>query len=247
MKKTFIVVFILLAGFAHAQVTSSVGVTRQIAGSQDIFQGNLYSADQVMEMREKLKLTDSQATKIKKIHAENAGQFSTLKWDLEEENTKLKKMLEASKIDQSAVNKQMETVLSLENQLKKKQLSNLVSIKNELTEEQIKILDENRSYIVRDVSRSRAVSVDRVTSVSGTGVATSSPKVAVRISGTEDGKQPIFFIDTKSGLKKTPGLGDINPDDIESISVFKGDEAIKKYGSDGKNGVIVVKLKNKPD
>ena len=43
-----------------------------IVMAQDIFKKNLYSADQIMEAREKINLTDAQATKIKKIHAENA-------------------------------------------------------------------------------------------------------------------------------------------------------------------------------
>ena len=34
--------------------------------AQDIFKKNLYSADQIMEAREKINLTDAQATKIKK-------------------------------------------------------------------------------------------------------------------------------------------------------------------------------------
>ena len=65
-----------------------------IVMAQDIFKKNLYSADQIMEAREKINLTDAQATKIKKIHAENAGEFSTLKWDLDEANAKLEKMLQ---------------------------------------------------------------------------------------------------------------------------------------------------------
>jgi hypothetical protein len=31
------------------------------------------------------------------------------------------------------------------------------------------------------------------------------------------------------------------------MEVLKGDNAVKKYGKDGENGVIVIKLKNVPD
>ena len=37
----------------------------------------------------------------------------------------------------------------------------------------------------------------------------------------------------------------LHPDMIESISVLKGEAAIKTYGDKGKNGVIVITLKNK--
>ncbi|GAB3228813.1 periplasmic heavy metal sensor [Algoriphagus aestuariicola] len=253
MKNTLLFLFVLLAGYAQGQVvaTGSPAMTYVSKGSGDMFQSNLYSADRIMDMRDKLNLTDAQATKIKKIHAENAGQFSTLKWDLEEENAKLKKMLEPNKIDQVAVNKQMDKILDLENQLKKKQLNNLVAIKNELTEEQLITLAQNQVYVVRaDGVKGPVKIVDGVaisSSVSGYTTAYDSPKVALSIAGTPSGAQPVFYIETKSGLKKVPTLEGVNPKDIEAINVLKGDEATKLYGKDGENGVIVIKLKNKPE
>lgn len=259
MKKTLLILFALVTGMAQAQQIAPPSnsfspamnyVTKSDGG--DMFQANLYSADRIMEMREKLNLTDAQATKIKKIHADNAGLFSTLKWDLEEENAKLKKMLEANKIDQTAVNKQMDKVLDLENQLKKRRLNNLVAIKNELTEEQIKTLSSNSVYVIRGVGSTAPVKI-----VDGVPLATSvypssssggsSPKVALSIAGTPSGEQPIFYIETKSGLKKVSSLEDIDRTNIESINVLKGDEATKKYGTEGKNGVIIINLKNMPE
>src|SRR5690606_32679869 len=108
------------------------------------FQKNLYSADRVMEMRKELKLTDNQATKIKNIHSENAGKFSTMKWDLDDATLKLKELLDGAKVDEVAVQKQMDKVLALENSLKKQQLSTMVSIKNELSPEQQEILHGQR-------------------------------------------------------------------------------------------------------
>ena len=37
----------------------------------------------------------------------------------------------------------------------------------------------------------------------------------------------------------------ISPNDIESINVLKGENAIKKYPEDGKTGVVEIKLKHK--
>ena len=36
----------------------------------------------------------------------------------------------------------------------------------------------------------------------------------------------------------------LNAEDIESIQVFKGKDAIEKYGDEGKNGVILITTKN---
>lgn len=119
-------------------------LTASLANAQDMFQEYLYSADLVMKNREKISLTDEQANKIKKIHSTNAADFSTLKWDLDAETEKLKKLLAQTKPDPAAVTKQMDLVLNLENQLKKKQLSTLVAIKNELNENQINDLSKTK-------------------------------------------------------------------------------------------------------
>jgi hypothetical protein len=40
---------------------------------------------------------------------------------------------------------------------------------------------------------------------------------------------------------------DINPNDIEAIEVWKGEKAIEKFGQNGKNGAIIITLKEKSD
>jgi hypothetical protein len=42
-------------------------------------------------------------------------------------------------------------------------------------------------------------------------------------------------------------LGSLNPNDIESISILKGNVAVKKYGQDGNAGVIVIITKPRRD
>ena len=57
------------------------------------------------------------------------------------------------------------------------------------------------------------------------------------------GDEPVYFIEGKRISKEE--MNSINPGDIESVDVFKGEHAIKKFGSSYKNGVIVIKLKIK--
>ena len=40
------------------------------------------------------------------------------------------------------------------------------------------------------------------------------------------------------------GVGDLNPNDIESVSVLKGPNASALYGSRGSNGVILITTKS---
>jgi len=56
-------------------------------------------------------------------------------------------------------------------------------------------------------------------------------------------KKPLVIIDGKESNHET--MKELNPDDIESIDVFKGESAMSKFNSE--NGVIVIKTKNRKD
>jgi TonB-dependent SusC/RagA subfamily outer membrane receptor len=45
------------------------------------------------------------------------------------------------------------------------------------------------------------------------------------------------------GKESADALNTVNPNDIESINVLKGDAAIKQFGDRGKNGVVIITLK----
>ncbi|MDG1276442.1 MAG: periplasmic heavy metal sensor [Algoriphagus sp.] len=215
--------------------------------AQDIYQKNLYSADRIMENREKLGLTDAQAAKIKKIHTDNASDFSTLKWDLDAATARLKSMLEESKIDPVLVNKQMDEVLRLEGQLKKKQLNTLVAIKNELTSPQQKMLEYERvkglagtgTFFAKPTPSPLGTSNIRI----GQPAYGFEPKVTIEAENGNPDTTPLYIIKTKDGEVEKTDLKDINPNDIESISVIKGPTATFEYGDKGKNGVIIITLK----
>jgi hypothetical protein len=57
------------------------------------------------------------------------------------------------------------------------------------------------------------------------------------------GEEPVFFLDKKQISKEE--MSAINPNDIESINVFKGEQALKQFGPGFKSGVVVIKLKLK--
>lgn len=246
--------FALSACLVHGQVVTTVGQ------GQDIFQRNLYSADRVMELRKELELTDAQATKIKKIHSENAGKFSTMKWDLDDATATLKELLDESRIDEVAVQKQMDKVLALENSLKKQQLSTMVSIKNELSFAQQEILQTPNVRTVNGVSisgygKNSAIPATSVRGNSsnykvgkplyGTGTKTTVEVQALNGSGDD---APLYIIVKEGSNVVVPPseIKEIDPKNIESINVIKDLAAINIYGSRAKNGAIVIKLKEDP-
>lgn len=247
MKKILFLYLVLSAGFANAQ---------------DIFQKNLYSADKVMDRRKELKLTDAQVKKIVSIHSENAGKFSIMKWALDDATEKLKFLLDESKINETIIQKQMDEVLALENSLKKQQLSTIVSIKNELSSEQQEILQTPSVLTVNGVSvtgygmnslnstkpvlgyPSTKIRVGIPNKVATQSISSSSPKVSVQVAGTSASAQPLYYLDTKDGLKQIMDLKAIDSDNIESINVLKDKAAVNAFGENAKNGVIVIKLKD---
>ena len=257
MKKILLLLFVLSAAICQAQYVVSpaakstapaIGYAAINPASKDIFKGKLYTTTNLMEVREEIGLTEAQVAKIKKLHAENSGQFSTLKWDLDDATSKMKKMLDQPKINATEVSQQLDEILRIENQMKRIQLTTMVAIKNELTPEQIEKLETPKSVIFGNrITNGQVWTIPGLASGSGDGrvVISGSPKVAVTVDGTRE--QPLYYIETKTGMKKVSSFDDIKPNDIESMSVFKGDQALEKFGKEAKNGAIVIRLKNMPE
>jgi TonB-dependent SusC/RagA subfamily outer membrane receptor len=73
-------------------------------------------------------------------------------------------------------------------------------------------------------------------------------KNGVILITSKKSKQPaddvLIILDGKETTKK---VADLNPDEIQSVSVWKGDKATGKYGEKGKNGVIEITMKTDQD
>lgn len=94
----------------------------------------------------------------------------------------------------------------------------------------------------------RATGVQVTTS---TGIVGAAPRVRIRgIASINSGTQPLYVVDgmpiysgDMGGLASANGLGDINPNDIESFEVLKDGAATAIYGSRAANGVILITTK----
>ncbi|WP_127024376.1 M56 family metallopeptidase [Flagellimonas beolgyonensis] len=58
---------------------------------------------------------------------------------------------------------------------------------------------------------------------------------------TDGNKEPLFYVDGKKVKKED--IKKLDPSSIESMQVLKGDQAIKKYGKKGKDGVVEITIK----
>jgi hypothetical protein len=67
--------------------------------------------------------------------------------------------------------------------------------------------------------------------------------IIVNSKAGDDAIKPTFYLD---GVKITENeMKAISPNDIESINILKGEQAINKYHEAGKSGVVEIKLKHK--
>ncbi|MEM7084955.1 MAG: hypothetical protein AAF489_02155 [Bacteroidota bacterium] len=203
--------------------------------AQDYLQSELFSADVVMKYQSEIELSTKQRADIKKIHQSTMSNFSNAKWDLEAEMTTLNKMLNESKVNESATLKQMEVITNLENEMKMTRLKMLIKIKNVLSESQQNELKGLRTAgdlgplkVITDINDGR--------------------KVKFQISGAKsDGVHPLYVIQSKRGdiIINADDMSKLDSDNIESVSVLKGKSAAAVYGAKGENGVVVIKLKQK--
>lgn len=66
--------------------------------------------------------------------------------------------------------------------------------------------------------------------------------MTVKVRGDKN-KDPLYVIDGEIIGRKGVDLLEIDPNDIESINIIKGEAAVKKYGEEGKNGVVDIGMK----
>ncbi len=88
--------------------------------------------------------------------------------------------------------------------------------------------------------------------VSNSGLIGNAPVVRIRgVNSISSGTNPLYIVDgmpvvsgdTGGGYAGANALGDINPDDIESMTVLKDGAATAIYGSRAANGVILITTK----
>lgn len=101
------------------------------------------------------------------------------------------------------------------------------------------------AHVTSTATNSLAGKVAGVTMTSTSGEPGSAPTIRIRGVGSLNAKQtPLYIVD---GAPYEAGIANINPADIESISVQKDASAAAIYGARGANGVVIITTKKAKD
>ena len=99
-------------------------------------------------------------------------------------------------------------------------------------------LTESRSANVLNALQGRIAGVNVTT---GGGSPNSGSQLILRgVTSISGGNEPLVVLD---GMPLTGGVGDLNPNDIESITVLKGAAASALYGQEAASGVLMITTK----
>jgi hypothetical protein len=205
----------------------------QLTYAQDIFKEYLFSVDHILEHRVALVLSEEQEKQIRQLHNNSIPEFNNMKWDLDAEVVRLTEMISKSSVEVSASVEQLEKILRMENQVKVLKMQTLLEIKN--------VLSPDQQDLLMELDDGETDTYTFISSVN------EDPRVTIRVSGYADkskNEEPLFVIDYGNRVEEVAKVPkNISPDDIKSIEVLKGESARKIYGDKGKNGVVVIKLK----
>jgi pyruvate/2-oxoacid:ferredoxin oxidoreductase alpha subunit len=217
MKKLTVILVLMVCGI--------------IASAQESFHKELFSVDVVLKYRIDLGLTAPQIERVKQIYTDHITVFNSAKWDLDAELVALNKYLSPAVVDEKAALVQMEKVLKLEDELKKMKLGMLIKVKNEL-----KVTQQEKLKNLRTENDMEEVSEVKVVN--------ENPRISVRYDGTFSDNKPLYIVNDKKGERRVKSIADIRGEDIQSINVIKKESAEQVYGGEGKNGVVIINLKN---
>lgn len=218
MKGFILLLFILIAGLTKAQ---------------DVFQKKLFSIDLILKYGDAINLSDRQEATVKKTYNDHITEFNSLKWELDAQMVKMGRLISSDQVDNENALKRMDDLLNLENKLKKMRFAVMLELKSQLTEAQQQQLRELKSEYEEE-------GLNMITPIN------ENPRVMVKVDGAESAGEPLYILKDKQGQRRVvSSISDINPKDIYSIQVFKGEQGVDKFGEEGKNGVIIITLKSK--
>lgn len=185
-----------------------------------LFEG-LYAADYLLANKAEIGLSKQQENSIVATQNEHQQQFGSKKHQLDKEKEVLQQMIASLPPSNAKLPGQFERVLTLESELKMLQFNNLLALKGQLSSQQIAVLQTKNPA---DSKKSALV-------------------IQQETDSQDASRQPLYIVKWGKNSSVVPELSSIQPDDIESVSVFKGGTAIALYGQAAANGAVVIELK----
>ncbi len=121
----------------------------QATQEEDPFASALFTAEEIMQHRRAIDLSDEQRDAITRLIEDLQGRAVGLQWRLMDETQSLKEVLEPRRVDQDRAMDRFRRVLDIETEIKRVHLELLIRIKNLLTPQQ---QDELRRLRAGEVS-----------------------------------------------------------------------------------------------
>ena len=101
----------------------------------------------IMSHQNELKLQDAQRTKLIAETSQAQAKFTEVQWTMGAEQQKLEQLLSQPAIDEAAAMRQLERIMSIEQDLKRSQMTLLIRVKNTLTPAQLEMAEGMRGQV----------------------------------------------------------------------------------------------------
>jgi Spy/CpxP family protein refolding chaperone len=108
----------------------------QQAPPPDPFAACLFAPEEVMSHQSEIGLKDDQRAKLAAEMGRAQAKATEVQWLISSEQEKLQQLVRSATVDEAAVLKQMDRILSLEQDVKRAQMTLMVRVKNTLTVQQ---------------------------------------------------------------------------------------------------------------
>ncbi|WP_047550768.1 SusC/RagA family TonB-linked outer membrane protein [Psychroserpens sp. Hel_I_66] len=246
MKQIYVCILLLFSGFSYAQITVTGTITSEI-DNQPLAYVNISSTSGSGTISD-----DDGTYTIEIKDASTVLTFSYLGYKTQKitvgEQTIINVKLQE---DESALDEVVITALGLERETK--ELGYVVQALDSESLTEVKTVN----FLDNIAGKLAGVTVTQ----GATGVGSSS-KITIRGESSFSNNNPLFIVDgtpinnetvfnftneAAAGFQEIDfgnGAMEVNPDDIESVTVLKGANAAALYGTRASNGVIVIKTKD---
>jgi hypothetical protein len=234
-------------------------------GSVDVYKISKTTTDQQLkEMAEKMKLNHNVDAKVSDVERNSDNELTAIRFDLKRGS----EQAQSYRVKGSNAIKDCQIVIVTDNDGSKK-----IGLKTDNENGNVKVINKEHKVEINKVENSNINSNAKTTDNTNTNISTNTStstnvntnintdvntnvkvgfskdlknpaKMANSISITTEGNgnpKPLIIIDGE--IVYDVDIKDLDSENIKSIQVYKDSELMKKYGDEGKNGVIIIETK----
>ena len=136
MKRSILILAFALSATSLAAQGAPPGQRGPGPGGAEDWGRNFFPPELVMQHQGEIGLQDSQRAALASAIQQAQGKFTDVQWKLSAEGEKMRRLLQATQVDEAQVLEEVDRILALEREIKRTQISLMVRIKNTLSPEQ---------------------------------------------------------------------------------------------------------------